>query len=115
VNGSFAGTLGDEAKPADECNFGRAGTKRIFQRAFPSCKIQPGQRAGAGAEGVCLEPDALKHEDEKVRQWRVVVPIEGEVLAVFEAAADQQDRQIARLVAAGSTIPAHTKAVKVSS
>ena len=47
-----------------------------------------------------FDPKSLQHGDIEIREWIVVVAVEGEVLAVSEAAAGEDDWQVAVVVAA---------------
>src|SRR4051812_49406049 len=64
-------------------------------------RFQPGQSPGAAAEHVGLDAHALKHAHEEIAKGRVIGLIEGQMLAVPEAAAGQQDRHVLDAVLAG--------------
>ena len=53
------------------------------------------------AKPVVLDPHPLEHRDEQVRQRIVVFAVEREVLAVPEAAAGEERRQVRRRVRVG--------------
>src|ERR1700738_295659 len=64
-------------------------------------RFQPCKGAGAAAELVHLQTEALEHRDVKVAQRRVALRVEGEVPAVFEAAPGEQHRHVLDAVRAG--------------
>src|SRR5437879_6490783 len=63
--------------------------------------VQARQRPGAGTEPVRVDAQALEHAHVEVRQRRRVARVESQVLAVPEAAAGEDDRQVPRRVATG--------------
>src|ERR1700722_6738672 len=63
---------------------------------FQSC-----QGAGAVAELVHFQTEALEHRYVEVAQRRVALRVESEVLAVFEAAPGEQHRHVLDAVDAG--------------
>ena len=85
-------------RPRDpaECRRGPdLGRPAGANRTAPSPRhFQPGQRAGAAAELVRLDAQALQHRHVEVAQRRRLCRVEGQVLAVLEAAAGEQDRQV---------------------
>src|SRR5262249_26163921 len=62
--------------------------------------FKPAQRTGARAEAVDIDAGALQHADEEIGQRRRIGAFEGEMLAVAEAAAREEDGQVARRMAA---------------
>ena len=56
--------------------------------------IESRQRPRAGAELVGLDAQPLQHAHVQVAQRRRLLRVEGQVLAVLEAAAGQQDRHV---------------------
>src|SRR4051794_5794600 len=60
-----------------------------------------GERAGAGAEPVGFDAQAVEHREVEVAQRRRVVGVEGQMLAVLEASAGEEDRQVFGVVVAG--------------
>ena len=62
-------------------------------------RLETGHRAGTGCEALLLEPGALQHGEEEIRQRVVVRAIEGQVLTVAEAASGEQHRHVAIIVA----------------
>jgi hypothetical protein len=56
--------------------------------------FQPAHGAGGGGEAVGFDAELLEHGDVEVRQRVVALGVEGEVLAVPEAAADEEDGQV---------------------
>lgn len=62
--------------------------------------FQSRQRSLARAERVGFDAEPLQHVDVKIAQWRRVVGIEGQVLAVLEATASNEHREILSRVAA---------------
>ncbi len=69
-------------------------------RVLLLCDIQPRQRAGARGEAVGFDAEALERADEQIAQRRVLGRVEGQMLAVFEAASGKQDGQVLVAVAA---------------
>ena len=57
--------------------------------------VQAGDRGGAGAEGVGFDAQAVEHGEVEVGERGIVVSLEGDVLAVFEASSGEM---IGRLV-----------------
>ena len=94
------------ARPSRTCTAGRStswtraradqGTRLAlaFNFAFRLPHFQPRQRAGARGELVHLEAQSLEHRDVEVAQRRAGFGVEGQVLAVLEAAAGQKHRQV---------------------
>src|SRR5579871_2648813 len=76
------------------------GASRSSERPLPyglastAIEIQPGQCPRAGRKLVGFDPQSLKHAEVQVAQGRGVLRIEGQVLAMLEAAPRQQDRQV---------------------
>ena len=62
--------------------------------AASSRDFQTAHGAGGGGEAVGFDAELLEHGDVEVRQRVVVLGIEGEVLAVPEAAAGEEDGQV---------------------
>ena len=60
--------------------------------------FQSGQRSGAAAELVGGDAHPLQHAYKKIAQWRMIVFVEGQMLAVLEAAASQQHRHVLQLL-----------------
>ena len=58
---------------------------------FGSHHLQPLYRALACGELASLDADALEHGDVQIGQWVIVHFVEGEMLAVLEAAAPALD------------------------
>src|SRR5262249_39908881 len=86
------------------------GMKRSPQAGLPKSRhLQPAEGAAAGGELVRLDAQALEHGDEQVRQRVVLLLVEGEVLAVAEAAAREQDGEVVVGVRVGA---AHAGAVQ---
>lgn len=52
------------------------------------------ERSGAAAEFSGFNAEVLEHGDVEVTEWGVVVGAEGQVLAVLEAAASEQDGEV---------------------
>ena len=65
----------------------------IWRRSAPR-ELQAVERAGAGAELVDLDSQALEHADVEIAQRRRALRIKRQVSTVFETAACKQDRQI---------------------
>ena len=61
----------------------------------------PAQRSPALAEGLGLESRVVEHRNEQIAQRSVFLAVVGDVLAVFESAAGQEDRQVAGVVGVG--------------
>ena len=59
---------------------------------------QPGQGAVAAGEVVGFDAHLLEHRDIEIGEGGVVPRVEGEMLSVLEAAAGQQDGQVAWVV-----------------
>src|ERR1051326_6500808 len=72
----------------------------LARRANKPSRLQSRQRAGARPELVRLDPEALQHRDIEITQRRRLGGIERQVLAVLEATAGDEDRQVARRVRA---------------
>ena len=64
-------------------------------------ELQPLQRSLAGTERRDLQAESLKHGHIEVAQGSVVFSIKGQVLAVLEAAARQEDGQVGGFVRVG--------------
>ena len=61
-------------------------------------RLHARHRPRAARELVRLDAHALQHGDEEIRQRLVVLLVEGEMLAVLEAAAGEDEREIRRVV-----------------
>src|SRR5262249_44647929 len=57
--------------------------------------------AVAAAETVQLDAHLLHHADEQVRQWLVVLAVEGDMAGVLEPSSGQHDRQVVARVGGG--------------
>ena len=77
--------------------------------ACGSRDIQAAHGSGGGGEAVGFDAELLEHGDVEVRQRVVALGVEGEVLAVPEAAAGEDDGQVGGDVAVGV---AHVAAVE---
>lgn len=64
-------------------------------------RLDPGQRPRAAGKLVRFDAEVLKHGDEEIRHWRIVLRVEGEVLAVFETAAGEDEGEILVTVGVG--------------
>jgi len=62
---------------------------------------QAGHGTGGGGEAISFDSHLLERAYEEVGEWVVVLAIEGEVLAVFETAACEEDRHVVGRVLAG--------------
>src|SRR5215204_3133498 len=56
--------------------------------------FQASHGAGGGREAVSLQPHALEHGNEKIGQGVIMLRIEGEMLAVLEAASGEDRRHV---------------------
>jgi hypothetical protein len=65
-----------------------------------SANFQAAQRPSACGEVVDIQAESLQHADVQVGQGAVAGLVEGQVLAVFEASAGQDDWQVAVVVTA---------------
>ena len=63
--------------------------------------FQSAHGAGGGGEAVGFDAELLEHGDVEVRQRVVALGVEGEVLAVPEAAAGEDDGEVVGDVAVG--------------
>src|SRR5207302_9274730 len=81
----------DRSSDRYACNYGLSDWQRRQSRGrgLRSRHLQPAHGAGGGGESVGLQPHALQHRDEEVRQRIVVGGIECEMLAVLEPAAGE--------------------------
>jgi hypothetical protein len=69
--------------------------------ACGSRDFQPAHGAGGGGEAIGFDAELLEHGDVEVRQRIVALGVEGGVLAVPEAAAGEEDRQVGGDLASG--------------
>jgi len=73
-----------------------------FSEAVTSLRqLKAGDGAGAGAESIGVGAEAVEELDVEIAEGRVLLRVEGEVLAVLEAAAGDEDRHVLVVVAAG--------------
>ena len=60
--------------------------------------FQAGEASAAAGEGVRLNPHALHHAHEQIAERSVVVALEGEMLAMLESPAGEQNGQVGIVV-----------------
>src|SRR5438093_99811 len=74
--------------------------RHVRSRVLPHL-FQPRERPTTAPKAVHLQAKALEHRHIQVAERRAVLGVEGEVLAVPEAAAGQEHRQVLARVVAG--------------
>ena len=93
--------VGSPANPPRKTRQQEQGTCQMPSHAWSPCHFQARQRPRAGSEPIGFQAQPLKDGDEHIGQRRVSGLAERQVLAVLEAAAGHDDRQVFVAVAAG--------------